>query len=104
MTTDDGAALRGAGEWLQCQLPARAPRQAQLRRSDRAPNGGVGRRADAVGAFPNEAAVVLPIGAVLLEAGDEWRLWRPCAGIEAIAEPLNPAPTNEALQLPPRAA
>ena len=44
------------------------------------------------------------IGAVLLEANDEWQLQHRYMGVEAMGEMLNPPPTNETLQLPPRAA
>lgn len=63
----------------------------------------VKRRADVVGIFP-EASIVCLIGAVLLEANDEWQLQHPYMGVEALAELLNPNPTNGTLQLPPRAA
>ncbi len=62
------------------------------------------RRADVVGIFPSEQSIVRLIGAVLLEANDEWQLQHRYMGVEALAELLNPTPSNETLQLPPRAA
>uniref|UniRef100_UPI0005BD8ABA transposase n=1 Tax=Belnapia moabensis TaxID=365533 RepID=UPI0005BD8ABA len=64
----------------------------------------VKRRADVVGIFPSEASIIRLIGAVLLEANDEWQMQHRYMGVEAMSEMLNPAPTNEALQLPPRPA
>lgn len=64
----------------------------------------VKRRADVVGIFPSEAAIIRLIGAVLLEANDEWQLQHRYMGVEALAELLNPPPANETLQLPPKAA
>jgi transposase-like protein len=64
----------------------------------------VKRRADAVGIFPSEQSIIRLIGAVLLEANDEWQLQHRYMGVEAMGEMLNPSPTNETLQLPPRAA
>jgi putative transposase len=64
----------------------------------------VKRRADVVGIFPSEASIVRLIGAVLLEANDEWQLQHRYMGVEALAELLNATPGNENLQLPPRAA
>jgi putative transposase len=46
----------------------------------------VKRRADVVGIFPNEAAIVRLIGAVLLEANDEWQLQHRYIQTEAMAE------------------
>lgn len=39
-----------------------------------------------VGIFPNEAAIIRLIGAVLLEANDEWQLQHHYMQIEAMAE------------------
>ena len=64
----------------------------------------VKRRADVVGIFPSEHSIVRLIGAVLLEANDEWQFQHRYMGVEAMAELLNPAPANDTLQLPPRAA
>ena len=46
----------------------------------------VKRRADVVGIFPNEGAIVRLIGAVLLEANDEWQLQHPYMQTEAMPE------------------
>ena len=64
----------------------------------------VKRRADVVGIFPSEQSIIRLVGAVLLEANDEWQLQHRYLGVEAMAETLNPAATNETLQLPPKAA
>jgi transposase-like protein len=64
----------------------------------------VKRRADVVGIFPSEASIIRLIGAVLLEANDEWQMQHRYMGVEAMAELLSPSPTNETLQLPPKAA
>lgn len=62
------------------------------------------RRADVVGIFPSEASIIRLIGAVLLEANDEWQMQHRYMGVEAMGEILNPPHTNETLQLPPKAA
>src|ERR671917_2225524 len=64
----------------------------------------VKRSADVVGIFPSEQSILRLIGAVLLEANDEWQLQHRHMGVEAMAELLNPTPANDTLQLPPRAA
>ena len=50
----------------------------------------VKRRADVVGIFPNEGAIVRLIGAVLLEANDEWQLQHRYMQTEAMAELIQP--------------
>src|SRR3954454_20053586 len=55
----------------------------------------VKRRADVVGIFPNEGAIIRLIGAVLLEANDAWQLQHRYMQTEAMAE-LTP-PTIDAV-------
>jgi putative transposase len=64
----------------------------------------VKRRADVVGIFPNEASITRLIGAVLLEANDEWQLQHRYMQVEAMAELLAPDPEAEPKQIPPQAA
>ena len=59
------------------------------------------RRADVVGIFPGETSIVRLIGAVLLEANDEWQLQHRYMQVEAMAE-LTAEP--ELAQIPPQAA
>jgi transposase-like protein len=62
----------------------------------------VKRRADVVGIFPGEASITRLIGAVLLEANDEWQLQHRYMQAEGMAELLAPDP--DTLKLPPLAA
>ena len=50
----------------------------------------VKRRADVVGIFPNEGAIIRLIGAVLLEANDEWQLQHRYMQTEAMADLMPP--------------
>ena len=62
----------------------------------------VKRRADVVGIFPNEASIVRLVGAVLLEANDEWQLQHRYMQAEGMAELGAPPAETESLQLPPK--
>jgi putative transposase len=50
----------------------------------------VKRRADVVGIFPNEGSIIRLIGAVLLEANDEWQLQHRYMQTEIMAELASP--------------
>jgi transposase-like protein len=69
----------------------------------------VKRRADVVGIFPNEASITRLVGAVLLEANDEWRLQHRHMQVEAMAELTPPLIEGEvapatSTEIPPQAA
>src|SRR3712207_3436635 len=64
----------------------------------------VQRRADVVGIFPNEPAVIRLIGAVLLEQNDEWQLQHRYMQVGAMAEMLTPPTDETPTLLPPKAA
>ena len=62
------------------------------------------RRADVVGIFPGEASILRLIGAVLLEANDEWQLQHRYMQVEAMTELASSATDPEPAQIPPQAA
>jgi putative transposase len=64
----------------------------------------VKRRADVVGIFPNEGAIVRLIGAVLLEQNDEWLLQHRYMQVEAMAELTAPTIDPEPNQITAEAA
>jgi hypothetical protein len=64
----------------------------------------VKRRADVVGIFPNEASILRLIGAVLLEANDEWSLQHRYISLEPfndLVPVLDDDPTLLALSVDP---
>jgi len=62
------------------------------------------RRADVVGIFPNEDSIRRLIGAVLLEANDEWQLQHRYMQIEGMAELATPMINPQALAITPQAS
>jgi putative transposase len=64
----------------------------------------VKRRADVVGIFPNEDSISRLIGAVLMEANDEWQLQHRYMQIEGMAELATPMLEEQPLLATPKAA
>jgi len=64
----------------------------------------VKRRADVVGIFPNEEAIVRLIGAVLLEINDDWVIKSRYMQIEGMAELAAMPDKNDVIAIPPKAA
>jgi transposase-like protein len=64
----------------------------------------VKRRADVVGIFPNEESIIRLIGAVLMEANDEWQLQHRYMQIDGMAELTVPLAEEQPLLTTPKAA
>ena len=64
----------------------------------------VKRRADVVGIFPNEGSIIRLIGAVLLEANDEWQTQNRYMQTEPMAELMATSTDPETVQIPTAAA
>ena len=59
----------------------------------------VKRRADVVGIFPNEGSIIRLIGAVLLEANDEWQTQHRYMQTEPMADLMAPIINGEPAQI-----
>jgi putative transposase len=73
--------------------PVRIPRASSTNPLERL-NKEIKRRADVVGIFPNDEAVIRLVGALMLEQSDEWAVSRRYFSLESLARLTDTEPTR----------